>query len=37
MRDESPNSHVFTSVAEAQALFNAWRDDYNRVRLTTSE
>lgn len=26
------NSHVFGNVAEAQALLDAWRDDYNRVR-----
>jgi putative transposase len=32
LRDECLNSHVFSSVAEAQALLDAWRDDYNRVR-----
>lgn len=32
LRDECLNSHVFGSVAEAQALLDAWRDDYNRVR-----
>jgi putative transposase len=32
LRDECLNSHVFASVAEAQALLDAWRDDYNRVR-----
>jgi putative transposase len=31
LRDECLNSHVFGSVAEAQALRDAWRDDYNRV------
>jgi len=30
LRDECLNSHVFVSVAEAQALLDAWRDDYNR-------
>jgi putative transposase len=32
LRDECLNSHVFASVAEAQAVLNAWRDDYNAVR-----
>ena len=32
LRDECLNSHVFGNVAEAQALLDAWRDDYNRVR-----
>jgi putative transposase len=32
LRDECLNSHVFGSVAEAQALLDVWRDDYNRVR-----
>jgi putative transposase len=32
LRDECLNSHVFGTVAEAQAVLNAWRDDYNRVR-----
>ena len=32
LRDECLNSHVFGSVAEAQALLEVWRDDYNRVR-----
>lgn len=32
LRDECLNSHVFGSVAEAQALLDAWRDDYNRAR-----
>jgi transposase InsO family protein len=26
------NSHVFTSVAEAQVVLDTWRDDYNAVR-----
>jgi putative transposase len=30
--DECLNSHAFTSVAEAQALLDAWREDYNAVR-----
>jgi len=32
LRDECLNSHVFGSVAEAQAVLDVWRDDYNRVR-----
>jgi putative transposase len=32
LRGECLNSHVFGNVAEAQALLDAWRDDYNRVR-----
>jgi putative transposase len=32
LRDECLNSHVFASVAEAQVLLDAWREDYNRVR-----
>lgn len=32
LHDESLNSHVFGSVAEAEALMNAWRDDYKRTR-----
>jgi putative transposase len=32
LRDECLDSHVFATVAEAQAVLNLWRDDYNRVR-----
>ena len=32
LRDECLNSHVFASVAEAQAILDAWREDYNHVR-----
>ena len=32
LRDECLKSHVFGSVAEAQAVLDAWRDAYNRVR-----
>ncbi len=32
LRDECLNSHVFTSVAEAQVVLDAWREDYNAVR-----
>ena len=32
LRDECLNSHMFRTVAEAQVLLDAWRDDYNRVR-----
>ena len=32
LRDECLNSHVFTSVAEAQVVLDTWRDDYNAVR-----
>ena len=31
-RDECLNEHWFASVAEAQALIEAWRVDYNTVR-----
>lgn len=31
LRDECLNSHVFGSVAEAQAVLDVWRDGYNRV------
>jgi putative transposase len=30
------NSHVFTSVAEAQIVLDAWREDYNLVRPHSS-
>jgi putative transposase len=36
LRDECLNSHVFTSVAEAQTVLDAWRDDYNHVRPHSS-
>jgi putative transposase len=32
LRDECLNSHIFASVAEAQVVLDAWRDDYNAVR-----
>ena len=32
LRDECLNSHVFASVAEAQVVLDAWREDYNTVR-----
>ena len=32
LRDECLNSHVFASVAEAQVVLDAWREDYNLVR-----
>jgi putative transposase len=32
LRDECLNSHVFASVAEAQVVLDAWRNDYNAVR-----
>jgi putative transposase len=32
LRDECLNSHVFASVAEAQVVLDAWREDYNAVR-----
>lgn len=32
LRDECLNSHVFTSVAEAQVVLDAWREDYNALR-----
>lgn len=32
LRDECLNSHVFESVAEAQWILEAWRQDYNLVR-----
>src|SRR5204862_7383205 len=31
LRDECLNSHVFTSVVEAQVVLDAWREDYNLV------
>jgi len=32
LRDECLNQHWFLSLAEARAVTEAWRDDYNRVR-----
>ena len=32
LRDECLNSHCFASIAHAQAVLDAWREDYNRVR-----
>ena len=32
LRDECLNSHVFATVAEAQVVLDAWREDYNAVR-----
>jgi putative transposase len=32
LRDECLNEHVFASLAEARALIEAWRVDYNMVR-----
>ena len=36
LRDECLNSHVFASVAEAQVVLDAWREDYNLVRPHSS-
>ena len=36
LRDECLNSHVFGSVAEAQQVLDAWREDYNLVRPHSS-
>lgn len=32
LRDECLNETVFTSLAQARAVLNAWKDDYNRLR-----
>lgn len=32
LRDECLNETLFTSLAEARALLNAWQHDYNTVR-----
>jgi putative transposase len=32
LRDECLNSHCFASIADAQAVLDASREDYNRVR-----
>jgi putative transposase len=36
LRDECLNSHVFSSVGEAQVVLDAWREDYNLVRPHSS-
>ena len=36
LRDECLNAHVFGSVIEAQAVLDAWREDYNLVRPHSS-
>lgn len=32
LRDELLNETLFTSLAQARAVLNAWKDDYNNVR-----
>ena len=36
LRDECLNEHWFTSVEDARRILNAWRRDYNTVRLHSS-
>jgi putative transposase len=36
LRDECLNEHWFGSIAEAQAIIEAWRQDYNTVRPHSS-
>jgi putative transposase len=36
LRDECLNIHQFTSLAEAQAIIEAWRVDYNTRRPHSS-
>lgn len=36
LRDECLNGHQFASLAEAQAIIEAWRMDYNHHRPHTS-
>jgi putative transposase len=36
LRDECLNEHAFLSLAEARAIINAWRDDYNCLRPHSS-
>lgn len=36
LRDECLNEHVFTSLAEARRIIEAWRVDYNTVRPHSS-
>ncbi len=31
-RDECPNEHWFSTLAEARAIVTAWRRDYNETR-----
>ena len=32
LRDECLNEHWFSTLAEARAIVEAWREDYNTVR-----
>jgi putative transposase len=36
LRDECLNEHAFLSLAEARALIDEWRDDYNHLRPHSS-
>lgn len=36
LRDECLNEHVFTGLAEARQIINAWRHDYNYLRPHSS-
>jgi putative transposase len=36
LRDECLNEHVFTSLAEARRIIEAWRIDYNEMRPHSS-
>ncbi len=36
LRDECPNEHVFSTLAEARRIIEAWRVDYNEVRPHSS-
>ncbi|MGA8794745.1 integrase core domain-containing protein, partial [Candidatus Binatus sp.] len=36
LRDECLNEYVFTSLAEARAIIEAWRHDYNHLRPHSS-
>ena len=36
IRNECLNEHWFYNLAEAKAIINAWRDDYNNVRPHSS-
>jgi putative transposase len=36
LRDECLNEYVFTSLAEARAIIEAWRQDYNHLRPHSS-
>ena len=35
-RDECLNEHWFSSIAEAESVVEAWRQDYNTVRPHSS-